>query len=386
MSDERNDDPRAAVDELMEQAYEFDYGTTQIALIEEAVRMADLSGDTELAFGIRQELIDAATMGGRPDLALVSFTWCLAQYDKNPIAFNTHNMLWKYKWILASLAEFPQLTREQIDAAANDMENRTVNEGFTRHAVETMRWKLAMDLGDHEEMQLAYERMRKTRRDSLSDCKACVQNCAAEHYVLLGKPKFALRAADPIIGGRMSCSEIPELTYGTILRPLFQLDRLDDAMAMYVKGYKLVAKNPEFIDTVAEHMQFLVMTDNDSKALQLISKHLPVALATPSLLKRMKFIFATVQAFLSFESKRKDSVKLRLPPKTPFTRADGVYPVGELRQEFAAAARELATAFDARNGNSYYVDYLVKLPESLAHIKPLPVPTQKRKSTENDEE
>ncbi|MEX0726353.1 MAG: hypothetical protein WD065_08795 [Planctomycetaceae bacterium] len=385
MNDELPDDPRSAVDELMEQAYEFEHGSTQIALIEEAVRMADLADDPDLAFGIRQELIDASTMGGRPDLALVAFTWCLAQFDKNPQDYDAHGILWKYKWILASLAEFPQLTREQIDAAASDMEQRTVNEGYTRHAVETMRWKLAMDFGDHDEMQRIYERTRKIRRDALSDCKACVQNCTVEHYMLLGKPKLALRSAEPILSGRMGCSEIPEITYGGVLRPLFQLDRLDEAMTTHLKGYRLVARNPEFIDTVAEHLRFLVMTGNDGKALQLISRHLPAALANPSLLKRLRFFFATVQAFLALEAKGQESVKLRLPPGSSFTRAEGVYPAGELRQEFEDAARELAMQFDERNGNSYYQNFLEKLRETPKQIKPFSAPARKRKPQENDE-
>lgn len=385
MNDQFPDDPRLAVEELMSRAYDFDYGTTRIALVEEAVRMADLSGDLDLAFDVRQSLIDASTMGGRPDLALVAFTWCLAHYDKRPQDYDTHDMLWKYKWILASLAEFPQLTRAQIDEAADDMERRSVGEGYNRHAVETMRWKLAMDMGEHEEMLRLYDRLRKIRRDGLSDCKACVQNCTVEHYILLGKPKLALRAAEPLITGRMGCSEIPEITYGTILQPLFQLDRLEEAMDTHLKGYRLVARNPEFIDTVAEHLRFLVMTGNNARALQLIAKHLPIALANPSLLKRLRFYFASLLAFAALEANGKESVKLRLPPGLPFSHPEGIYPVVELRRKFETIARNLATEFDTRNGNAYYLNLLGTLHDSLQHIKPFAVPTRRKRREHEDD-
>ncbi|MFN0195478.1 MAG: hypothetical protein ACKVT0_01930 [Planctomycetaceae bacterium] len=385
MNDASHDDSQQTIEELMDAAYDLDYGPTRIALIEEAVRLADLSGDPEMSFGARTSLIDSCTMGGRPDLALVAFTWCLAEYDKQPEEFDSHDMLWKYKWILASLSEFPQLTRPQIDAAAQDMEERCRREGYTMHAVESMRWKLALDMGEHAEMTEAYQRMRKTRRDLLSDCKACIQNCTVEYYILLGKHEMALQVADPILSGKLTCAEVPELTYGKMLIPLMQVGELDAAMALHLRGYKLVQKNPEFIHTVGEHLKFLGMTANHTKALQLIARHLPVAMTTPSLLNRLNFLNSCAFIMTALEASGKASVKLRLPPNSPFARADGVYPVSELKLELEQAARELAEQFDRRNGNTYYQTRLKNIPDLLAEVTPYPVPVRKRKSPEDED-
>jgi len=59
-------------------------------------------------FHLRQELIEAATFGGMEDRALIAFSWCLAQSDKDADRFPEQDLLWgKYKWILAGITDFP---------------------------------------------------------------------------------------------------------------------------------------------------------------------------------------------------------------------------------------------------------------------------------------
>ncbi|MDA1211767.1 MAG: hypothetical protein O2955_04585, partial [Planctomycetota bacterium] len=111
----------------------------------------------------------------------------------------------------------------------------------------------------------------------------------------------------------------------------------------------------------------------------------PVSLANPSLLKQLKFFFATLLAFLALKSEGRKTVRLRLPPKTRFARADGVYPVSELCREFEDAARELAMQFDDRNDNSFYRDTMEGIPHLLRQIKPYPVPVRSRPSAGGDE-
>ena len=48
-------------------------GEAKVMALEEAARLADTHGDLDLAYEVRESLIDAATFGGFPDKALVSF-------------------------------------------------------------------------------------------------------------------------------------------------------------------------------------------------------------------------------------------------------------------------------------------------------------------------
>ena len=54
-------------------------------------------------------------------------------------------------------------------------------------------------------------------------------------------------------------------------------------------------------------------------------------------------------------------VSLSLPEEFPLYRPDGIYQVNELRNYFYQQAEELARRYDARNGNSGYMDRLKDL-------------------------
>ena len=69
----------AGIESLLQAANALPFGAARIALGEEAVRSADLLNDVRLAYRARQDLVVSTQFGGRPDLTLVAFTWCIAQ-------------------------------------------------------------------------------------------------------------------------------------------------------------------------------------------------------------------------------------------------------------------------------------------------------------------
>jgi hypothetical protein len=83
------------IDELLSQARALGYGPSRVSLTEEAVHLADTHGDLEQGFRTRMELMEAGTFGGRQDLLLVAFAWCLAQHDREPHRFDSYALLWR---------------------------------------------------------------------------------------------------------------------------------------------------------------------------------------------------------------------------------------------------------------------------------------------------
>jgi len=75
-------DHRDRIEELVGQASVLDNGAARVALIEEAVRLADAHNDTASGFHARMELVSAAMSAGQPDVMLVAFSWCLSQCDR----------------------------------------------------------------------------------------------------------------------------------------------------------------------------------------------------------------------------------------------------------------------------------------------------------------
>ncbi len=147
--------------ELIAQAETLPVGPAQVGLLEQAVQLADQHQDAQAGFAARMELIDAAMAAGQPQLLLVAFSWCLAQADRDPEQFHPEPLLWKHRWVVFSLPLFPQVSRDQILAALEDMTGRYRRVGSSLRAVHLLRRNVAVRMGDQEMAARAHQAWRR---------------------------------------------------------------------------------------------------------------------------------------------------------------------------------------------------------------------------------
>ncbi|NVI98404.1 hypothetical protein HV824_09745 [Myxococcus sp. AM009] len=368
-------DWREQAESLFEQAGGLAEGEGKVRLLEEAVRLADTHKDVGLGYRMRDALIDAATFGGFPDKALVAFAWCRGQQKKDPKRFDPEEMFWKQKWVVARIKEFPHITRKQIVDALDDVEQCFKATDSGARAVLKMRYQAAREMGDAaEEVERLWSLWLEARRDHLTDCRVCELDDELDHHADKGEWQQVLRKAKPILDGRKACAEIPHLTLGTVLYPLFKLGELEQAREVHRRGYALVAKNREFLSTVGEHLEFLALTDNLSRGLTLLEKHLGWALDHPSY--RDRFTFYAAAAFLLervLAAGERDVVSLRLPKTFPHHQADGGYDVRALHAWTREQARDIADRFDTRNGTDRFARLLARNQVLAGEVRPFPI-------------
>ncbi|RKG90726.1 hypothetical protein [Corallococcus terminator] len=353
-------DWRQQVEALREQAEGLPEGDAKVRTLEEAVRLADTHGDVPLGYALRDGLIDAATFGGFPDKALVAFAWCRGQQKKDPQRFDPEDMLWKQKWVVGRLDEFPHISRKQIADALDDVEQSFAKLDAGQRAALKLRYQMARDMGDTAEAERLWEAWLVAPRDHLTDCRVCELDDELDHHVDRGEWEQAVKKAKPILDGRQSCAEIPHLTLGTLLYPFFKLNRLEEARACHVRGYAMVAKNREFLATVGEHLEFLALTGNLSRGLTVLEKHLGWALEHSS--HRDRFTFYAAGSFLlgQVTADGREEVSLRLPKAFPLHAVDGGYATRALRDWMETQARDIAARFDARNGTARFMELLAR--------------------------
>ncbi|NBD07796.1 hypothetical protein [Corallococcus silvisoli] len=359
------EDWRQQVDALRARADELPEGDAKVRALEEAVRLTDVHGDGVLGYELRDALIDAATFGGYPDKALVAFAWCRVQQKKDPVRFEPEEMLWKQKWVVGRLDEFPHISRKQIADALDDVEQSFAKLDAGERAALKLRYQMARDMGDAAEAERLWQAWLVAPRDHLTDCRVCELDDELDHHVDKGEWEQAIRKAKPILEGRQSCAEIPHLTLGTLLYPFFKLDRMKEARDCHVRGYAMVAKNREFLSTVGEHLEFLALTGNLSRGLTLLEKHLGWALEHAS--HRDRFTFYAAATFLLGQvvAEGREEVSLRLPRAFALHAADGGYATRALKDWMATQARDIAARFDARNGTQRFSALLARS-EALA--------------------
>lgn len=328
-------------------------GGAKIAVFEEAVRLADVTGDIDLGFQARIGLTHAAEFGGEPDKAIVAFAWCLAQCDAFPGRFDEWRTLWTYKWTARLLSNYPHVSRSKIDEAIDDLEARFVRFGAGPSAAAKLRWDSLRWLGDVDQSREWLSQWRRLPRDFLSDCEACDIAESGSALIQFGEFVDAMRAVTPILEGRKRCIEVPHWTYAEFLVPLVDRGELDVAAEFHGRGYPLVRRNPKFLAPVGDHLAYAALVGDLGKAKSLLERHLPWVVGSRNPLHRLLFLRSADLSLTRIAAMTPD-VSIRTPADFVTAASEGGrIDVAAVRAQVAADVDAAASAFDARNGNSY---------------------------------
>lgn len=348
---------------LTEEAADLPYGPTRTALLEEAVRLADAIGDLETQYDTRMELVAAASFGGAAERALVAFTWCLKKFDETPDAYDEYDLLWSFKWILGSLPDFVNVSRQKIESVQDDFENRLLQLNYGLAPLYKLKCRNALDLGDVEATRHWYAKWKAAPYDPLQDCPACQVNTDGETQIFLGHPEEGLNVLAPVLKGKLSCHAVPNTTYGLVLEPLTVLGRDEEATRNHRTGYRTVSGNPDFLGSVADHLVYSVRIGDTAQGSRIFQKHLPIALNTMEDEPRREFLVASSIFLRHLADKSHRKRKLTVPDSLACHRADHLYDCGELSEWFQEYAGQCVAEFDRRNGNDYYSKKMLRLAE-----------------------
>jgi cellulose synthase operon protein C len=368
----RKTDYTDQVELLLEEAQDLPHGATRIELCEEAIRIADSHNDLSLAYQARDELVESACFGARPDLLIVTFSWCLSTFDRHPEAdISEYQLLWRMKWVVSALPDFPQIKLATIHQMLDDMERRFRNYGESIQPVLGKRRSVALQTGDLEGARAFHRQFARMQRTILSDCHACELDALACYWFDIGRYAHGIRKAEELIASGMSCARVPAGTYADLLLPMLRTGRGEDAMVYHKKGYPKIRRDTDYMWHWGQHLSYLALTGNDARAAKLIETHLPVVESAHDPLSMLEFLRNMLLA-LECIAERKEKIKLRLPAESPLANESGEYLVAELAEKTRKRVTEMSKRFDQRNGNSYYRDLIDELPRLRKYATHIP--------------
>jgi len=352
--------------DLLVNSLDAEDGDERIATANEAVTAADLSGDYTLQFYTREQLVRASTFGGEPEKALVAFSWLLAHFDKRPDEVSEWSILWKYKWIISGIHEFPHISKARILEMFDDFEARATRAGFGLKAAYNFRYRFERFCGNRERAVHFFRRMDEMPEDDLSNCAACLLDEQVSYTVYSGDNDRAVALAAPILQGDLTCKSVPHRTYAKLLLPLVRLGRDIDAQNYHRAGYRLVRQNKTYLDRVAQHMIFLAATNQTEKGLTLFKKHVGWLEKTRNVYHHFLFSLAAWLLFEALAENGSEPLKIGMPKTLPIPTADGNYDPYVVGGWFKAKAIELASDFDRRNETNHFHEFLCKIDLSNA--------------------
>lgn len=366
-----DDDVFFRVAELTDRAEGLPNGPAKVALLEEAVRLADAHGDVDAGYHARRELLYAAMMAGRGELLLVHYPWCLAQFDKDPDRFDEYDLLWCFKWVLWGALKFPQISLEQLDGLYADMTRRYRRYGAGRRVLADFRYALAKRRGLVKEAAKHFKKYREQPRDGLSDCEACEASEVVDYHQWVGDHAAAVRAAKPLLDGRMSCSSQPEGTMATALDSLLHLGKYAQAAAVYRQAARLNEQSRD-LETAADLVQFLALTDNRAAAVRLFERRLPAAVA--SFEPEPRFDFLLAGRFLCDRLTATGFARgLRVPADLTSGDRKTTSDVPTLRAWLDAECRTVAAQFDGRNMTDRFARHIEEQARLHDRVRPVPL-------------
>lgn len=340
--------------ELLDEAYFLDPSPQKVALLEQAVRLADTLQNEAQSYDIRMDLIQAATFGGQPDRAIVAFSWCLAAYDRNPENYDWFDLYWKYKWIVGNGINYPSLSRSKLEALLDDQAKRYRSMGRGKQASLKSRMCFYQGIGEIKKARKMLDNVDRTRTDELSDCPACTLNNKVLLLIDTGEYDAALQTAEPILLGRKKCAEVPHCTIPTLLLPLLFTGKHEQAADLHERNLRRIRRKSQFLKELGEHAFYLAFRGQPQEALQIIEREFAFSLGVTH--PRANFFFYLAALFVLQRLQRSgvNSVSLRLPKDFPLRRDDHTYEVETLIQWLKNTCTTIADDFDQRNGNRYH--------------------------------
>jgi hypothetical protein len=324
-------------DELRNEAWSLPDGKQKVTVLEEAVRIADLYMSKEEAYHARMTYSEAALVSGFEERFIVSFAWCLSQFEKQPDLYDNHQIIWHYKWLVGIIWRFPQFGAAQIEDIFDDFKRKCLQYGHSLRPYYSKVHLYALAGGHAELAQTYYEQWKKAPYDQMSDCRACEQNLFGYFHLTTGRYKRGLQTLKPILSGKMSCRSIPQNTYSHVLMPLLETDQQEEAAKLARKGARML-KGPGYLEEYGRLIGYYSATDLN-KAAKLLESTAEYVLSNKTDWNRFQYLIGARAFFTLWNEKKR---RRKLVVHNSFT-----------SEWVEAESERLARAFDTRNGNDY---------------------------------
>jgi len=357
------------IEELLKGARGMPASVAKVAHFEEAVRIADVLQEVQIAYDLRHELLWIAHEAGQLDTMTTAFTWCLGQSDHEPQRFPEVHLIHMYRVVIFAMLSFPQVTRGQFDAMFDDLRNRSERAGATLRSFYMLRRNIAFEMDDGEEARRMHEAFSRSKRDWSSDSALSELSNLIEWYGWEKRDAEAIAIAAPILAGRMRDTGVTMYTWPNLIMPALRTGDYDLLMRCYAEGYPLIARKPRSVRDTGRYMLLLATTHNFAAGIKLLESHVPHALAQRSLADRHE-VFCGAYALCESLVRHTPDVVVRVP--------DVVAPKGSrievVRDRFRELTSQLSDPFDARNGNDYFHRRMAEFIATLDLGRPHPLP------------
>ena len=346
------------VRELLGRASAMPNGYAKADVTREAVRLADVAQDLDLQFETRLKHVSSTVFAGQPAEAIVAYSWLLnhreAYGDRQE-----YSLLWAYKWIIDSVIDAADFSKEQVDYFIADARKRfEAYLGPQTRPIDSLEVIYRIQRGDLEGARKLLESLKGTKRGELSDCLACEESRRSYDWFQVGDVAAATEVHDAFLKSRRSCAEEPMRANSRASLFYAVAGRWEDAEAMYKSGMAKSTRTPHLVLHCSLYgMAYKLLAGQEDQALPVFDRALGNYMDTLEKWRSFNFYLVSHRVMERQIEKGKKTLRLKSADRLPMAitngKLEGEVPLPELSAWLLEEAAAIGQKFDQRNGADY---------------------------------
>ena len=135
----------------------------------------------------------------------------------------------------------------------------------------------------------------------------------------------------------------------------------------------MIRHNMNFMDEVADHLIFLVLTENLDRAVALFERHFSWIEQSRDLYDHFRFLLAAWLLFDVLSEQADDQVRVKLGESFPQYSEDNLYDAKVLASWCRQKAADVGARFDERNQTDFFSQTLAETPALKNLCAPYPL-------------
>lgn len=336
-----------------------EHGKRRMEILKQAWMEADAEGDYRNRVYYRIEYVNDAVFYDDTMMLYVVFPEYLKLYDEyNATLGNerfTFDVMWDYKWVIGNSNQFYQISVEQMELFCKDFKSRYQLNGYSLSAYYRSRYDFYYNI-DKNRASEEFEKFKEEKRGEMSNCLACDRQCMVDYYLRMQEEDEAIRYAQDLFSGVLTCHEIPALTYGSFMLLHMQKQEYEKAEEYCNKLKRCISRLRLFTELIGKILMFYSTTD-PSQALDYYKKNYGWYETNKN--PYYKFYFAVGASMLWKKLvENKKVIRMKLGRDFPLYEEGSMYHTIALYEHYFNEAKDIAKKFDERNGTEYFMELL----------------------------
>jgi hypothetical protein len=327
----------------------------RVKLIKEAINIADTHNDVEWGFDLRKQIIEVEKHTSSCIEGLPAITWILETYGQYPELCAESDFMLEYKWMVQAARRNANVSMKQFESIIEDYKMRLQRNGFSLHSYYSAKAQMAFQQNKLDEAKEYLQLRKSEKRDDLSFCVACEIHDLVEYELLSENVSNVIDTGEKLFSGKETCKYIPFQTVCIALNIFDKYGYDDYAEELFkiadAELKKMQATDMSNIGYTGKLIYFLTKRDKN-KAWDFFEKYLVWSLNCEDY-----YNFQFSSGVLSL-LKGSGTHPLNISPEIPWYKPSGIYELPELYEYYSNQAATLAAKFDARNGNTTFIDEL----------------------------